>query len=271
MRNAPLESAIRAMDVAPHRDLSDAELRRANARLHQIVAEIPDLAQNRKPVWPWKRIVRWAVVPVAVGLVTATIVLLPSSGNSGAAFASWTPTPTAASASEEAAASEACLAVAGSMSSPAVVLAERRGDWVGLAYTTTEELFAMCVVHLPAGSDSADQATFGAASEADAVPVDGEFAEGPMSVHKERGLLGQFVPIDSPEYVFTSGVVGDDVSALTIHTADGLAVEATVQNGRYIAWFPGDGGASGDSAPVMRYDVTLADGGIVEDAIPILP
>lgn len=271
MQNAILESALRTMDVAPHRDLSDTERRRAQARLQQIVAEIPDLAQDKKPVSQWKHSARWALAPVAVALVTTAIVLYPGGGNSGAAFASWTATPAVVSAAEEAAASEACLAVAGAMSSPAVVLAERRGDWIGLAYTTTEDLFAMCVVHLPSGSNSADQATFGAASEADAVPVNGEFAEGPMSVHRARGLIDQFVPSDRPEYVFASGVVGEDVSAVTIHTADGLAVESTVENGHYIAWFPGDGDARGDAAPVLRYDVTLADGAIKQDAIPILP
>jgi hypothetical protein len=54
-------------------------------------------------------------------------------------------------------------------------------------------------------------------------------------------------------------------------------VDASVQNGRYVAWWPGrafeSGKASGEGGPklILSYDLTLADGSVIHDAQPTLP
>jgi hypothetical protein len=76
----------------------------------------------------------------------------------------------------------------------------------------------------------------------------------------------------------TIGAVGEEVAGVTIH-AGSLAVEASVQNGRYAAWWPGpafEGGppepsGKGGPEPILTYDLTLTDGTVIRDAQPTLP
>lgn len=74
------------------------------------------------------------------------------------------------------------------------------------------------------------------------------------------------------------GPVGTQVTALTLHAGD-LTVEATIEGGRYAAWFPGrifpdlDWGPSGQGGPepMITYDLTVSDGTVVRDAQPSRP
>jgi hypothetical protein len=61
-----------------------------------------------------------------------------------------------------------------------------------------------------------------------------------------------------------------------ITTADGDIVHATVENGRFIAWWPGRAfgdeiEGNGGPAPDLSYRITLTDGTVTDDAQPVLP
>ena len=77
---------------------------------------------------------------------------------------------------------------------------------------------------------------------------------------------------------FTDGTVGDDVVAVTIH-AGPETVTATVQNGRYAAWWPGKAFVDGPLPPdgqggpqeMLTYDVTLTNGTVKTNITPATP
>ena len=58
-----------------------------------------------------------------------------------------------------------------------------------------------------------------------------------------------------------------------------LTAKASVQNGRYAAWWPGPAFESGPPMPsgkggpepILTYDLTLTDGTVIQDAQPALP
>lgn len=75
---------------------------------------------------------------------------------------------------------------------------------------------------------------------------------------------------------FNVGDVGPDVAAVTITTADGEAVDSTVENGRFVAWWPGrafgdETEGNGGPAPDLAFRLTLRDGTVIDDAQTIRP
>lgn len=76
----------------------------------------------------------------------------------------------------------------------------------------------------------------------------------------------------------TEGAVGPDVAGVTIHSA-GQTVTATVNNGRYAAWWPGRAFTDAPPQPSgqgglqlnITYDVTLDDGTTLKNATPATP
>ncbi|WP_155859480.1 hypothetical protein [Cellulomonas sp. KRMCY2] len=273
MNNDTDLTALRALDAAPHVEPDDTARRHAAARLHQILAGEPGSPGPRPAPAPTGRArrLRWVAIPVAVAAVAVTWVI-PELTVTDAAYASWTPEPEAISAADSAVADAACRDAGLEMDSPALALVERRGDWVGLLYTSDEPMAATCLAHLPAGGDHADQLDIAAAGGQGAVPVDGQFTQGPIFQHGP----GTFDLRQRPTVSFTLGDVGDDVTAVTIGTADGQTVYATVGDGRYLAWWPGlafgdELEGNGGPAPDLTYTVTLKDGTVINDAEPTRP
>lgn len=76
----------------------------------------------------------------------------------------------------------------------------------------------------------------------------------------------------------TDGAAGETVTGVTIH-AGALTVQATVENGRYAAWWPGPAfqsgppERSGKGGPRLNltYDLTLTDGTVIHNAQPTRP
>lgn len=66
---------------------------------------------------------------------------------------------------------------------------------------------------------------------------------------------------DREWFAWAEGHVGSDVTAVTVTTATGLEIEASVNDGRYAAWWPA-GEIDGDNPEVTdahTYTLTLAD------------
>lgn len=271
-------NAFRPLDYAPPSDLDEAGRIRANARLQQILASDPDNGNaangpiGKRRSRPARRIVA-PIALVAVAAITATVVLLPGVGSNDAAYASWNAVPGSISSADRAVADAACLGRL-DLVSPQLDLAERRGEWVVLLYTASEYMTGMCLAHLPAGSQKADNIDFSrGGGDQGFLPVAGEFTEGNIGEFRGGNIFGFG---DRPEIALTHGNVGEDVAAVTITTPDGQLVEATVQDGRYAAWWPGKafGGeleGNGGPAPDISYTITLNDQTVIEDASPRMP
>lgn len=270
--------AFRRLDSAPQGDLDQAGQVRANARLQQILASDPDNGNTANGAIGKRRSrpVRRIAAPIAlaaVAAITASVVLLPGAGSNDTAYASWNAVPGSISSPDRAVADAACRGRL-DLSSPQLDLAERRGDWVVLLYTASEHMAGTCLAHLPAGAQKADNIDFGmGGGDQGFLPVAGEFTEGNITEFRGGNIFGFG---DRPEIALTHGNVGEDVAAVTITTPDGQLVEATVQDGRYAAWWPGNafGGeleGNGGPAPAISYTITLNDQTVIENATPRNP
>lgn len=271
-------NAFRPLDSAPQGELDETEQIRANARLQQILASDPDNenaangAIGKRRSRPARRI----AAPIAlatVAAVTAMVVLLPGAGSKDAAYASWNAVPGSISSPDKAVADAACRDRL-DLSSPQLDLAERRGDWVVLLYTASEHMAGMCLAHLPAGAQKADSIDFSrGGGDQGFLPVAGEFTQGNIAEFRGGNIFGFG---NRPEIALTHGNIGEDVASVTITTPDGQLVEATVQDGRYAAWWPGKAfgdevEGNGEPAPAISYTLTLKDQTVVKDAIPRMP
>ncbi len=270
MNDRDLTLLVKSFDAAPHAEVSDDVRERAAARKAEIIAtaEPAPLA----PALGTRRSRRWALAVTGLAAASVTGLFAADALAPAPAYASWTPTPTAVTSAELAIAADACTTVMGETDAD-VILAERRGDWIGLAAVTPNPLTISCMLYLPTGATRAEHVSAAASGGQGAVPTGGQFTEGSISEFSGRGLLGIRT---GPPAAFNVGDVGPGVTAVDITTADGELVHATVEDGRFIAWWPGrafgdETEGNGGPAPDLSYRITLTDGTVIEDAQPVLP
>ncbi|GAA1652303.1 hypothetical protein [Actinoplanes couchii] len=253
-----LDSALSSLDAA--QPVTGAQRLAANAVLDRIVTTEPD-ATVRRP--RHRRILLAAAAGVAA--VGAAVALWPGGG--GVAYASWTPVPTALTETELQLIGPECRDALDDsphldMARANLVLSERRGEYAMLLYRTENpDMAGSCLVHNVPGSDDVDDVKAGAAG-----------GSGPAQVvtgdQFTQGAIADFIDAS-----VTDGAVGDDVAAVTIHAGE-FTAEASVHNGRYVVWWPGqafDRTAQGDLDLIITYDLTLKDGTVVTNAEPTLP
>lgn len=274
----PELNAFQPLDSAPEVGLNEPGRIRANARLLQILASDPENGnianhpQSKRRSRP-KRRVAASVALAAVAVLTATGVLFPGAGSKEAAYASWNAVPGSISSTDSAVADAACRGRM-DLGSPQLDLVERRGEWVVLLYTATDHMVGMCLAHVPVGASRAGEIDFSrGGGDQGFLPVAGEFTEGNMGEFRGGSNFGFR---DRPDVALTHGNVGPDVAAVTITTPDGQLVEATIQDGRYAAWWPGKIFGSkvegnGGPAPAISYTITLKDQTVIMDATPRMP
>ena len=278
--DAALDRMLRAHDVA------EPDPAATRARLDARLAELPATVTSATPRTR-NRVRRVVWLAAGVAAATTAYLLLPGPGQ-GNAYATWTATPQALADRDRATAVEECR---DAQSGPfwdrngdgpeefdpvaaSVALAERRGDLVAVLLRDEgpmKDFSGFCVVALKPGASSGRVESMGVAGSVggppSVAPAD-SFFEGSMSQSGEgEGLISM-----------VDGVAGSDVVALTLHTGD-LSVQATVENGRYAAWFPGrifpdeelPPSGQGGPEPMITYDLTLADGTVIRDAQPSRP
>jgi hypothetical protein len=274
------DSALRSLDAAAT-SLTADEQERAEATLERIVAadpkaEVPQpttLAPARRG---WRRMV--LVSATALALIVGAVVVQGIGGDK-AAYASWVATPEPVTEDSLDAVASACKRQVDSYftewgnhpDKAKLVLAERRGEHVALLYRTENpDTSASCLARNPEGSSrvtNIETGSGGSSGPAEKAPPKG-FTE---------GAIGES-PVGNQIFSITDGAVGDEVKGVTIH-AGAFTVEATVQNGRYAAWWPGPAFESGPPEPsgyggpepIITYDLTLEDGTVIRDAQPALP
>lgn len=153
---------------------------------------------------------------------------------------------------------------------PPVALAERRGNFVAvLFHDNNPDLSGSCVAWNRPGSNQVDHVdtAIGGSSGPAWTPAAGRISQGMIADYG-----------GDPPASFSEGAVGRRVVGVTIH-ADRRTITATVKNGRYAAWWPGqafsDGptepSGQGGPAPILTYDVRLSDGTVKKNVAPALP
>lgn len=270
---------LRTMDPAPGFTPDGEARRRYETGLQQILATDPSAGagnqagRSRPAPHRQHRHARWIAVPAVAAVLAAAVVLVPNLLSAEDAYASWTPVPEALSAADLTTTEDACREQGLDIESPTLDIAERRGEWVVLLYAGANDTSANCLAHVPVGSDRAgDVATMGNGGRG-ALPVGDQFTQGPISEYNDHRPL---ITRPRPTVSLTHGDIGENVAGVTIHTADGQRVEASLKGGRYVAWWPGTAFGSevegnGGPAPDLSYTITLRDGTVLPDADPAGP
>lgn len=279
--NVHTDSALRSLDAAVA-TLTAGDQERAQATLERIVGTAPstEAAQPAAPTPAQRSRRRLVLLPMAALTLAVASMLIPGLRGDdpaprSALVASWTATPASVTSHDLDAVAAACRDQVNSYfvsyfvdpGRAKLVLAERRGDHVALLYRTEDpDISASCLARNPQGSTDVSDVGSGAGG-----------SSGPALKAPPRGFtqgaIGQY---DGAS--ITDGAVGDAVTGVTIH-AGTLTVNASVQNGRYAAWWPGpafqsgplEPSGEGGPKPILTYDLTLTDGTVIHNAQPALP
>ena len=275
------DSELRSLDAATE-SLTADEQEQARATLGKIVATDPTTEAPRSAVsaparrgWP-----RLILIPAAALALIVGLVAIQGLGGDNAAYASWTGTPEPVSGDSLDAVASACehqvdsyfVEFGNHPDKAKLVLAERRGDHVALLYRTENpDTSASCLVRNLEGSNRVSNVETGAGGSS------GPAEKAPPKGFTE-GAIGESPVGRNQIFSITDGAIGDEVTGVTIH-AGAFTVEASVQNGRYAAWWPGpafesgppEPSGQGGPKPILTYDLTLSDGTVIRDAEPALP
>jgi hypothetical protein len=206
--------------------------------------------------------------PVAAGALltaaaaAATVALVDLGPSTPAAFAGWTARPTKAPASQVTGAEAGCRqqleaipssraaanvakATGKPMGLPSVstltsVLSDTRGPFTFLVFADADAN-ASCISG-PGFTSVSEARSLGPVP---AVPADGITVT--WEAHTARA--GQ-------AYSFLEGHTGTGVSAVTLHLADGSTVQASTQNGWFVAWWPGATSATSSTVTTVAGPVS---------------
>lgn len=181
---------------------------------------------------------RGALIGAAAAALTTVGIVLPTvtDGPGAAAFASWTPTPSAVSPVEAASWREQCLAQGTDPHGPVTTsLSERRGQFA-FTLIVTDRAVGNCLLLDPAVTEDAGQEERGAVSWGPSgdlpAPAAGSATVQPGATF--RSALGEFTS--------AFGRVGEQVVAVQLTPGGGRPVQATLGDGYFTAWWPGQDG-----------------------------
>ena len=263
---ASTTAALRDLDSAPASTLTGEERERADAMLARIVAT-PGHEHVRTETDRTRRRLRRVLIPV--GLLTAAAVAVPMALGDGSAFASWTATPAPLPLAAENAAGITCGSALGIRGQSArVVIAERRGGWAYVLVNGPEGEGACLLPDDRIGASGAAARRNGFFGSYDTAPPEPPTParDGIIETESMGGTvpLPGRLPLTTREgwFSWASGYAGRDVTGVTVHPPVGPDVEASLEGGRFTAWWPA-GEARGDNPGVSggwTYTVILADG-----------
>lgn len=236
----------------------ESELRSA---LKARAAELPTSAGARVRARDYRPRTRDLRPPVAAGVLAtaaaaaAAVLLVDLGPQAPSAFAGWTPTPTHASTAQVADAKDACQSQRSTFSTgsakamkaarikdlPTIsemtpVLTDTRGPFTFVIYSGANGSNGTCISGPNFTSMSTRSGTIGG-------PPAGKIVAS-FEIHAAHA---------SDAYSFVEGHVGAGVSAATLTLSDGSHVQTTIQDGWFVAWWPG-------SAQVTSAQVTTPSG-----------
>ncbi|GAB3426180.1 hypothetical protein [Flindersiella endophytica] len=246
-----LDPAGGSVDV--HGDRAQADLRRILATDPTLRTQ-PDRAGRRARRTRWAR--RVVLASGVAAAVASVAILLPSAFGGDQAFATWTGTPTAMSASERTKAAAACRDQQGSgspeyrdaLSSATTAIAERRGDWTLVTLAGPGGFSALCITDEGRPFFREYFGSIGSTPPADRPDRRGLSA----TVLGTGSLDGRYLSV-------VAGPAGSDVTGVRYASPSRGEVTATVAGGQFALWLPGTEleSASRDGAALQ---VTYRDG-----------
>jgi hypothetical protein len=239
--------------------------------------EVPASAATRVRTHPYQARTRSLRPPVAVGGVTVAaatgvaVWLFALSPQTSTAFAGWTAAPSTAAAGQVSTAESACQSRVAALPSPPTgsdqsspslnlaglqpVLSDTRGPftWVILANGNASS-YASCITGPSLTTVSANSS----ASPSTAAGANGSGTGSSVPAGQIRLSSSSHASTSNgASYSFAEGRVGNGVTDATLVLSDGTHVKATIQNGWFAAWWPGD-------RPVSSALVTTAAGTTTE-------
>lgn len=258
-------SALRDLDASRLTELTDAERDRADAMFARIVATPVDASAHAdvslKPARSRRRRLLTGVgLAGAAGVAVPTMLL-----SGGSAFGSWTATPeplTDVAAVEAAATCRTHLGMPNG--GERTVIAEQRGAWTLVMITGPEGELICLMADNTVDQYHPDGVIMATSEEGPAAPTVArdDIVETTSSVGTVQDDKSLPWADDDDWFIWAQGRVGSDVTAVTVHTASGRRIEASVSDGRFAAWWPA-GEVDSDNPELggaWTYTLTLADG-----------
>ena len=259
-----ITAALRELDPAPATPLTEQEQRHADAQLARILTspEPDEGVAGARPSRPGRRRV---LVPAAL-LATAVVGLSTFLGG-GAAFADWTATPTPLAPQTAVAAAATCRA---GMAMPPeisrVLVGERRGGWTYVLLDGTAGEGACLMPDDLVGADVAGdrEARFFGSYDAEHVDPPEPAPDGLVETESMTGTvpLPGRLPLTTVDglFVWVTGYAGSDVTRVVVDPPVGPDVVASLQDGRFAAWWPAGKARGAGTDGAWAYTVTLTDG-----------
>lgn len=255
-RTCELETTLRSLDPAD--PLAAATSHRALADLHRILATDPSagsLQPARAGRPPARRLV---VAGAALAAVCAGIVALPSLTGGDQAFASWTPAPADVSSQQRSQAAEGCRRMqaegagadyAAQLSSARPAVAERRGAWTTVVLAGPGGFSAMCITD--------DSSPFFARDAIGSVGAPDDHA--PPGLRELNAISLGVGTLAAGDLSLAAGAAGADVAGVVYRSPVHGEVAATLADGHFALWLPGDELAAA-SRDGVHVEVTYRDG-----------
>lgn len=246
-RTDHLTTALRTLDAADHRRQDSGD--RARADLRRILATPPTppstarppgrAPRQDRPAAPAPTARRLALAAGAVAAVTAGVVAAPSLTGGDRAFATWTADPDAMTAQQRAGAAAGCRSAQGEgaaadhaddlrAAEPAV--AERRGTWTTVILAGTDGFSALCITDDSAGRFARGMLGSVGTAAGETLPT-------------ARGLVASTLgtgTMSAGDISLAAGTAGPDVVGVVYASPVHGDVAATVSQGHFALWMPGD-------------------------------
>lgn len=260
-----ITTTLRSLDPADQQ--IDPASTRARADLHAILATEPTPSHPHtpapspkaaaRPSHTRRTIGRIALAGGLVAAVTTGVVVLPPLTGGDQAFATWTASPTILPGQDVPEAGAGCRdslmkggdEYAKDLRAARTVIAERRGEWTTVVLAGTEGFSALCIT-----DDSVrlfDQAMIGSLGR----PTNN------TSPHP-RELIATSLGVgamSAGEISLAAGTAGTDIVGVVYRSPTHGDVRATVSEGHFALWLPGNALENASSHGV-DVDVTYRDG-----------
>lgn len=254
-RTIDTDTCLRALD--PASTMVDPANPRARADLARILATGRSAGETHHPKTRGRTTRKLILTGAVVTAAAVGVVAFPALIGGDQAFASWTGNPQTLTAAEQTAAAASCRSEqkesvddSKALASARVAIAERRGVWTTVVFAGTKGFSAMCITdestHLFTKDMIGSSGTPGNYTKPgpnDLIATD--LGTGTMS---------------AGDISLAAGFAGPDVIDVTYSSPTHGDVKATVSEGHFALWLPGNDLINASSTNPVDVEVTYRDG-----------